>query len=92
MDVNTGHLVSEEEYMNMKEEARRNYEPVPENLTLSAQLELMGKDETIVGKEATSGIATWARSKREDMIKALREKANVLEKKLDIPVGGGGQQ
>ena len=29
---------------------------------------------------------------RETMIETLREKANVLEKKLDIPVGGGVQQ
>lgn len=29
---------------------------------------------------------------REDMIKALREKADVLEKKFDISVGGGVQK
>ena len=67
MNTDTGHLVANIE--DVPEEDRALHEPVPENLTLSAKLELMGKDETVVGKEATSQIATWARSKR-DRLKA----------------------
>lgn len=63
VDVNTGHLISDEMYERLQEELRENYEPVPEELSLSAQLELMGKEETYVGKEATSKIARWARTK-----------------------------
>jgi hypothetical protein len=64
MDVATGHLVTEETYSEMSDEDRYNYCQVPDDLSLSAKLELMGKDETIVGQEATSQIAIWARSKR----------------------------
>ena len=58
------------------------FEEVPEDLTLSAELELMGKDSTVVGSAATSKIATWARSKRDRLnIKAKSRKAN----KLSLP-------
>ncbi len=69
MNTDTGHLVTNEEFENINPDLREQYEQVPNNLTLSAKLELMGKDETVVGKEATSQIATWARSKR-DRLKA----------------------
>jgi len=64
MDVNTGHLISDEIYARLQKELRENYEPVPEGLRQSAELELMGKEETYVGKEATSKIARWAKAKR----------------------------
>lgn len=69
MNTDTGHLVTNGELENMNPDLREQYEQVPKNLTLSAQLELMGKSETVVGAEATSQIATWARSKR-DRLKA----------------------
>ncbi len=64
MDVNTGHLITDEMYDKLEEELKRNYEQVPEILSLSAELELIGKKETYVGKEATSKIARWAKAKR----------------------------
>jgi hypothetical protein len=74
MNVDNGHLVREKMLAEMKEEARENYERVPERLTLSAKLELMGKDETVVGKEATSQIAEWARSKRNRLERKVRKR------------------
>ncbi len=65
MNTDTGHLVTGEELEGMEPELKELYDPVPDELTLSAQIELMGKDQTFVGKEATSGIALWARSKRD---------------------------
>ena len=79
MNVDNGHLVSGEGYDRMSDECKSDYEQVPEKLSLSAQLELMGKDETIVGEDATSQIATWARSKRDRLkLKAKRRRMNKL--------------
>ena len=79
MNVNDGHLVSQCAYEEMADDERRNYEQVPSNLLLSAKLELMGKKETHVGKEATSQIATWARSERSRLkLKAKNRKRNKL--------------
>jgi len=77
MNRETGHLVANIE--DIPEEDRALYDPVPDNLTLSAKLELMGKDETFVGKEATSQIATWARSKHDRLkAKGKRRRMNKL--------------
>lgn len=79
MNTDTGHLVSNEEFESMDCELQEQYEQVPNNLTLSAQLELMGKSETVVGKEATSQLATWARSKRDRLkAKGKRRRMNKL--------------
>lgn len=79
MDTRTNHLVTAEELDNLPEDVRENYEQVPDHLTLSAQLELMGKSETTVGKESSSSISEWAKSKRNKIIeKAKQRKRNKI--------------
>jgi len=77
MNPETGHLVTPECLNSLS--SHEDYEEVPEKLNLSAQLELAGRDETFVGKEATSQVAKWARSKRDRLkIKVKKRKANKL--------------
>ena len=77
MNVNDGHLVEQAVYDDMTEDQKTNYEQVPDNLSLSAKLELMGKQETHVGKDATSGVGRWARSRRDRLeLKAKKRNAN----------------
>ena len=77
MNCDTGHLVSAEALKDMTEEERRNYEQVPSHLSLAAQLELMGKDETYVGKSASGGMSKHMlgkRKKKRQIAKASRRK------------------
>ena len=64
MNTNTGHLVKEAMLAGMTDEERKQYEEVPKELNIEARLELMGKMETVVGKESTGSINTWAEEKR----------------------------
>ena len=73
MNQDTGHLVAEM----TEEEIKRleGYEPVPEHLRDQASLELMGKKETYVGKEASGSLSKHMRckqKKKRQMAKASR--------------------
>ena len=79
MDTSTGQLVTGKAYDKMTAEAQEEFDEVPKALSLSAKLELMGKDSTVVGKQATSQIALWSRSKEDRVrLKAKKRRMNKL--------------
>ena len=79
MNTDTGHLVNtaemtEDEFEKLREEG---YEPVPNHLIKQAELELMGLQETYVGKNASGSLSKhmrYKRKKKRQMAKALRRK------------------
>lgn len=64
MNTDNNHLIDPIIYKELTDEEKKKYEPVPDELMKEAQLELMGKLETLVGKESTGSLNTWAKEKR----------------------------
>ena len=62
MNVDNGHLVRDID--DIPEDEKDFYKEVPADLSLNAELELMGQDETTVGIESSGRMADWARVER----------------------------
>lgn len=81
MNIDNNHLISQELMDEMKKQAHSNlekYVKVPKNLCKAAELELAGKKQTIVGKNASGSMSEFARKMREantldELTKKMRE-------------------
>ena len=80
MNVDNGHLVRPHLLDEMSEDERKKYEPVPSHLDLIAQLELMGKNETYVGKNASGSLSKHMRIERNKR-KKKRQLAKISRRK-----------
>ena len=64
MNIDNNHLINSELYDKLTSEQKKEYTSIPDALFLEARLELLGKMETVVGKESTGSINEWAEEKR----------------------------
>ncbi|RLI65896.1 MAG: hypothetical protein DRO67_01965 [Candidatus Asgardarchaeum californiense] len=87
MNVDDNHLVSPEAYAKMSEYMKQFFEPIPNELSDAAELELMGKEETIVGKDSTGSINTWAEEKRKskEYLNEIKKLTKRQKNKLHLP-------
>ena len=84
MNTDNNHLIDPEMYAKLLGKTKEEYEEVPNDLALEANLELMGKKETIVGKESTGSINTWAKEKRIQK-EYLRKVSRSQKNKMSFP-------
>ena len=64
MDVDKGHLLTEEKLKEQNEEMRKLYEPVPKELERAARQKLAGQDEAYVSLTSGGKLSKWAAKRR----------------------------
>jgi hypothetical protein len=70
MDVNSGHLITDEAYREMQDFQQRNYTPVPKELQSAAEKKLADKTEAMVSLTSGGKLSKWASEQRKNKRKS----------------------
>lgn len=73
MDINSGHVITEEELKHLALIEQERYMPVPDGLNRFARRALAGQQETTINLRSNSRLATFAREKRKEKRKAQKK-------------------
>ena len=77
MNINTGHLITDEGYQAMQDFQQKDYMLIPQELESAAERKLAGKPEAMVSLTSGGKLSSWAseqrRSKRKSRSKIAKE-------------------
>lgn len=73
MNCDTNHLVSKKHLDTLPEDAKKEYEPVPEGLNRAARRKLAGKSEAHVSFNSGGKLSKWAAKKRKGKSKHAKK-------------------
>lgn len=80
MNIDTGHLITDEMYREMQDFQQRGYASVPKELQPAAEKKLAGKNEAIVSLTSGGKLSKWASEQRKNKRKSRNKIAKQSRK------------